>query len=206
MNESLTEAAFSKGLVVLARQDDDLGRVIAEHGAPPMWFREPGFPTLVQIILEQQVSLASARAAFERLMAIASPLTPRRFLELDDLALKAAGFSRQKTRYCRQLAEAIVGGRFDIERLANLDDLTARQALLELDGIGPWTADIYLLMALRRADVWPASDLALMTAVHSVKRLSSRPSPQEMEALSQDWRPWRAVAAHILWHDYLSTR
>jgi DNA-3-methyladenine glycosylase II len=204
--QTLTELSFSKALEQLARRDADLAVVLTQHGPPPIWVRPPGFVTLVQIILEQQVSLASARAAFERLLEIASPLTPARFLQLDDATLKAVGFSRQKTRYCRQLAEAVLAGSVDIDGLAGLDDGSARQALVRITGVGPWTAEIYLLMALRRADAWPAGDLALATAAHSVKRLPARPSSTEMEALGEGWRPWRSVAAHILWHDYLSTR
>jgi DNA-3-methyladenine glycosylase II len=171
-----------------------------------MWNRRPGFPTLLHIILEQQVSLASARAAFDRLRAAASPLTPARFLELDDATLKAIGFSRQKTAYGRHLAQSIVHGHFRLAALNRMDDATARAELLKLNGVGPWTADIYLLMALRRPDVWPSGDLALALAVQRVKRLPSRPTPDELDAIGAAWRPWRAVAARVLWHYYLSQR
>jgi DNA-3-methyladenine glycosylase II len=171
-----------------------------------MWRRRPGFPTLVHIILEQQVSLASARAAFERLQAAAAPLTPERFLEFDDAALKVIGFSRQKTAYGRHLAQALLERRFSLAALNRMDDATARANLLELKGVGPWTADIYLLMALRRPDVWPHGDLALAVAVQRVKRLRSRPTPEELERIGAAWRPWRAVAARVLWHYYLSRR
>jgi DNA-3-methyladenine glycosylase II len=169
-----------------------------------MWAREPGFPTLIHIILEQQVSLASARAAYERLLAADSPLTPARFLEFDDATLKTIGFSRQKTRYGRELARAILDGRLDLAGLHTLDDASARSELVVIKGIGPWTADIYLLMALRRPDVWPSGDLALANAAQRVKRLASRPAPDELDALGIAWKPWRAVAARLLWHYYLS--
>jgi DNA-3-methyladenine glycosylase II len=169
-----------------------------------MWGREPGFSTLLHIILEQQVSLASARAAHNKLLEIASPLTPGGFLELDDATLKAAGFSRQKTSYARELANSLVEGRLDLDALRESDDDTVRSELLKIKGIGRWTADIYLLMVLRRPDIWPSGDLALAVAAHSVKRLRSRPTPQEMNAIGEAWRPWRAVAARILWHYYLS--
>jgi DNA-3-methyladenine glycosylase II len=169
-----------------------------------MWAREPGFPTLIHIILEQQVSLASAKAAYQRLLAAASPLTPDRFLELDDAALKRIGFSRQKTAYSRELARAVLSGRLDLAELETRDDVTVRSELTQIKGIGPWTADIYLLMALRRPDVWPSGDLALATAAQRVKRLASRPTPDELDALGAKWKPWRAVAAWLLWHYYLS--
>ncbi|HYP53795.1 MAG TPA: hypothetical protein VEQ42_09670 [Pyrinomonadaceae bacterium] len=172
-----------------------------------MWAREPGFPTLVRIILEQQVSLASARAAFERLLAAAGPpLTPQKFLALDDDALRAAGFSRQKTAYGRELAAALTSGRLDLARVARLGDEEARAELTRVKGVGRWTADIYLLMALGRPDVWPSGDLALAVAAERVKRLPSRPNFVELESLGDAWRPWRAVAARILWHQYLSER
>jgi DNA-3-methyladenine glycosylase II len=169
-----------------------------------MWNRRPGFSTLLHIILEQQVSLASARAAFDRLRAAASPLTPARFLEFDDAQLKAIGFSRQKTAYGRHLAQSLMEGHFKLTALKKMDDATARAELLKLKGIGPWTADIYLLMALRRPDVWPSGDLALAVAVQKVHRLPARPTPDELEEVGAAWRPWRAIAARVLWHYYLS--
>lgn len=201
---ALSEATLARATRVLAARDPDLARVIGALGQPPLWARDPGFPTLIHIILEQQVSLASARAAFERLAAVAAPLTPRRFLDFDDAALKTIGFSRQKMAYGRHLAESILAGRLDLDALHRMDDASSRLALQQLKGIGPWTADIYLLMALRRPDVWPSGDLALAVAVQRVKRLAERPAPEALEALSQVWRPWRAVAARVLWHYYLS--
>jgi DNA-3-methyladenine glycosylase II len=204
--KALTEARLRHAVRELATRDADLARVLAEFGTPPLWAREPGFPTLIHIILEQQVSLASARAAFNRLLAAASPLTPERFLALDDVALKASGFSRQKTTYSRHLAQLIVTGRLDLDELDRMDDAAVRAALLQVKGIGPWSADIYLLMALRRPDVWPNGDLALAVAVQRVKGLSVRPSTGELEAMSEVWRPWRAAAARLFWHYYLSGR
>ncbi len=200
----LTEHSLAKGLRYLSACDPDLAQVLADIGAPPMWSRDPGFPTLVLIILEQQVSLASARAAFGRLAAAVSSLTPERFLELDDASLKVIGFSRQKTTYTRHLAGLVAQGTLDLAGLGAMDDADVRSALLQVKGIGPWSADIYLLMALRRPDVWPVGDLALAAAVQAVKRLSHRPSPDQLDKIGKQWRPWRAVAARILWHHYLN--
>jgi DNA-3-methyladenine glycosylase II len=202
----LDEIAFQSGIRELTVRDADLERVIQTYGAPPLWVREPGFPSLVYIILEQQVSLASARAAFQRLRAAASPLTPTRFLKLSDAQLKQIGFSRQKTLYTRLLAESLVKRHLDLNDLHDLSDDEARKFLIALKGIGTWTADIYLLSALRRPDIWPIGDLALAVAVQEVKRLRSRPSPERLERLSQLWRPYRAVAARLFWHAYLSKR
>ena len=200
----IDERGLRRGLRFLAARDADLARVYAALGAPPLWRREPGFPALVRIILEQQVSLASARAAFERLLAAAGRLTPESFLEFDDAALKRIGFSRQKAHYCRLLAREVIAGRFDFAALDGMSDEGAREALRGLKGVGAWTAEIYLLMALGRRDAWPAGDLALAEAARGVKGLAARPTALELEALSLPWRPWRAAAARLLWHYYLS--
>ena len=202
----LNESAFAQGVRHLADRDTHLAEVVKKYGSPPLWVREPGFPTLVYIILEQQVSLASAKAAFDRLNAAVRPLTPSRFLNLTDTELKRIGFSRQKTLYTRLLAESLSRGHFDLRDLHDLQDEAARKMLVAFKGIGKWTADIYLLSALRRPDIWPVGDLALATAVQEVKGLRQRPSPEKLEKMSAPWRPWRAVAARLFWHHYLSKR
>lgn len=190
----------------LAATDEDLAGIVARHGPPPLWDRPAGFPTLVHIILEQQVSLASAKAAFDRLAAATDPLTPDRFLRLTDGELLSIGFSRQKTRYARALAAAIVDGSLDLDALAGLPDDEVRLALEAIPGIGPWTSTIYLLMVLGRPDVWPAGDIALATAVGQIKGLAGRPGPDDLVLIGEAWRPWRSVAARLFWHDYLARR
>ena len=202
----LDQEYFVQSIRGLAQRDADLAAVIEKYGNPPLWVREPGFPTLIYIILEQQVSLASARAAYQRLQATVRPLTPAGFLRLSDVELKQIGFSRQKTLYTRLLADSLACGRFDLGDLHDLHDEAARKTLMALKGIGNWTADIYLLSALRRPDIWPIGDLALATAVQEVKRLRKRPSPEKLDKMSKPWRPWRAVAARLFWHAYLCKR
>ncbi len=202
----LNEAVFSQGVHLLAGRDAHLAEVVEKYGQPQLWVREPGFPTLVYIILEQQVSLASAKAAFDRLKAAVRPLTPGSFLKLTHSELLRIGFSRQKTLYTRLLAESLFRRYFDLRYLNNLHDDAARKMLVAFKGIGKWTADIYLLSALRRPDIWPTGDLALATAVQEVKCLRHRPSPERLEKMSAPWRPWRAVAARLFWHHYLSKR
>ncbi len=201
---TLDEQSFAEGLKLLSARDADFAGILKDFGPPPFWTRKPGFPTLLYFILEQQVSLASAKAAYLRLLAAAKPLTPRRFLELDDARLKAIGFSRQKTSYGRLLAESVLSRKLSLPALARIHDDAVREALICMKGIGRWTADNYLLMALRRPDVWPSGDLALAVAVQKVKRLRKRPSPEKLEVMSAPWRPWRAVAARLFWHYYLS--
>ena len=188
---------------MLTDRDPDLAAIVRRHGTPPMWARPTGFPTLIRIILEQQVSLSSARAAYERLAEAIIEIKPANFLKLNDAELKAVGFSRQKTRYGRLLAEGILDGSFDIDSLGDLPDDEVRSRLLELKGIGRWSADIYLLMALRRPDVWPHGDLALVNAVTRIKRLDKAPTYDDWDTIGEGWRPWRSVAARLAWFDYL---
>jgi len=202
--QPLNAGSYHRGLMELTERDGDLGRILDTLGPPPMWDREPGFPTLIHIILEQQVSLASARSCFDKLLAIIDDLTPATLLELDDDTLKRAGFSRQKTEYVRILAGALDGGELDLDGLADLPDEEIRERLMRLKGIGRWTADIYLLMALGRPDIWPPGDLALVVAAQRVKQLNARPNSEEFQRLGNAWRPWRSIAARLLWHHYLS--
>ena len=179
---------------------------MARNGPPPLWDRVPGFGTLVHIILEQQVSLASAKAAYDRLLAATDPLTPEAFLRLNDADLLAIGFSRQKARYGRALAAAIMDGTLDLDALEAIDDHGVHAALEAVPGIGRWTSTIYLLMVLGRPDVWPTGDIALATAVAEAKDLPARPDPVALMQLGEAWRPWRSVAARLFWHDYLARR
>lgn len=202
----LTAARLAAAVDELVDRDPDLAGIVSRYGAPLLWDREPGFGTLLHIVLEQQVSLASAKAAFDRLRAVADPLTPARFLELSDGELLAIGFSRQKARYGRALATAIDSRVLDLASLDRLDDDEVHRALQALPGIGPWTSTIYLLMVLGRPDVWPVGDIALAESVGEVKRLGRRPSAREIAELGEAWRPWRSVAARLFWHDYLGRR
>lgn len=202
----LSERSLRRASRVLAERDPDLGRIYKQFGPPPLWARDGGFSTLIHIILEQQVSLASALAAHTRLVAATNPLTPERFLQLDDTALRSVGFSRQKTVYGRELALALVQGRLDLDGLDRASDEDVHLHLSRIKGIGRWTTDIYLLMVLLRPDIWPRGDLALAVAVQQVKGLPERPTTEELVTLSESWKPYRAVAARMFWHYYLSKR
>jgi DNA-3-methyladenine glycosylase II len=203
---ALTEETFIKGISQLVDRDRDLARVKSMWGNPPFWTDTPGFSGLVHVILSQQVSLASADAAFVRLGEHVAPINPGSFLTLDDETLKEIGFSRQKAGYVRGLSNSILQREIDLDEIELLDDDIARGKLLKLKGIGPWTADIYLLMALRRSDVWPSGDLALAKAVQELMKLESLPNRKELDVIGERWKPWRSVAARILWHYYLSER
>jgi DNA-3-methyladenine glycosylase II len=202
--QRLDSETFKIALSHLSRTDDDLRAVLEKFGPPPMWERDPGFSTLIYIVLEQQVSLASANAAFEKLNKHSPLLTPTSFLNISDTDLKKIGFSRQKMRYCRNIASAVKDGSLPIDEFLYMPDKGVRLKLLKITGIGPWTSDIYLLMALSRPDIWPIGDLALISALQRVKNLPERPTHAEFASLGEPWKPWRAVAARILWHYYLS--
>lgn len=189
---------------LLADRDPDLAGIVARLGPAPLWSRPPGFATLVAIILEQQVSLASGAAALERLRRAAGSLEPERIVALGEEGARAAGQTRQKARYVIELATATLDGRFDPAAVAAADDKAARSRLAALLGVGRWTADIYLLMALGRPDIWPEGDLALAAALRRAKALPAIPDLVTQRAFAEAWRPWRAVAARLLWHAYLA--
>lgn len=201
---SLDETSLRRAVRILARRDPELAQIARQYGPPPLWAREPGFPTLVHLILEQQVSIASAAAAFGRLRAALPAFEPGPFLALDAVTLKRTGFSRQKAVYTRELARAVASNAIDFGGLPHLSDADVHAQLTRIKGIGAWTSNVYLLMVLGRPDAFPASDIALLAAAHKIKRLRKRPSPQRLERIAESWRPWRAVAARLLWHFYLS--
>lgn len=189
-------------LEALAAADADLARAYAGCGLPPVRRQDPGFAGLIRMITGQQVSVASARAIIGRLEAAARPLTPRKFLALDDGDLRAIGFSRQKVVYGRALAEDILARRLNLKALPDRSDAEVAQQLLQVKGIGRWTTDIYLLFALQRPDIWPVDDLAVVVATQRLKGLDERPDRKTMLALGEAWRPHRSAAARLLWHYY----
>lgn len=197
---------FIQSIEQLTKRDRDLAKIIAHYGYPDQWLREPGFATLIRIILEQQVSYASAQATFTRLNHAVEHLSPESFLLLNDLELKSIGFSRQKTSYGRILAQAVVDHTLDLTSLETLADGEIRQKLTAIKGIGNWTVDIYLMMALQRQDVFPSRDLAVAIAVKEIKDLAVRPQVAELEIIAETWKPYRAIATKILWHYYLNRK
>lgn len=204
--KALTKRMFVTALDDLRRRHEHIESVISKYGPPPMWAREPGFPSLVFTILEQQVSLASARAVYERLCGITGLLTPEAFIRQTDAALREIGFSRQKTQYCRNVATSVLNGQLNLDELEQSDDGTVRARLMEIKGIGGWTSDIYLLHSLCRPDIWPTGDLALRVSVLEVLALQTAPSENELLDLGENYRPWRSVATRVFWHHYLTIR
>ncbi len=180
--------------------------IVERYGMPPLWRREPGFDSLVYTILEQQVSLVSAKSTYEKLRGVVGPITPGGLARLSDAELRDIGLSRQKIEYCRTLAELVESGDLDLNILADRGDEDVRATLMNVRGIGKWTADIYLLHSLGRPDVWPTGDLALQVSVSEYLGLSDRPAHEELEELGVPFRPWRSVAARVFWQYYLQSR
>ena len=182
-----------------------LAVVHEKYGPPPLWDRPDGFQTLLQIILEQQVSLASAKACFDKLCRRVGDVTPSSLLKSTDAQLRKDGFSRQKAAYARHLAEAVLEKRIDFDKLRELSDSEVKHELIQLKGVGEWTSDIYLLMVMLRPDVMPKGDVALHTAWHKLSG-EPRPSSDEFLIIAERWKPYRSIAARFLWHFYLSEK
>jgi len=206
MIQSFNEGNFKRLCNTLAKKDRHLFAILQQYGHPPMWQRPASFESLVHIILEQQVSLASAKAALEKLRAKVLAITPQNVLLLSDEELRACYFSRQKTVYVKCLAEAIVEKRLNLKKLAEASDDDIRVALKKIKGIGDWTVDIYLLFVLQRADIFPTGDLAMMNALRQVKQLSKDITKEEIIVLAENWRPYRSLVTMMLWHHYIKTR
>lgn len=204
--ESLTKTSLGEAAQLLAERDRDLASIFAAHGPPPMWGRPRGFDTLVRIILEQQVSLKSAASMHKRLRSNIAPFRPHRFIELGELHFKSLGVTRQKTAYCLHLAACLMDGSLNLKALPNMKDEQAKAALMQVKGIGSWSADIYLLMAMRRPDIWPSGDLALVAAITQLKNLKKTPTAEQFQSIGDSWRPFRSVAARMLWQYYLAKR
>jgi DNA-3-methyladenine glycosylase II len=198
----MTPDLIATALDELAARDADIARALDSVGYPEPRNREPGFATFLNIIIGQQVSVHAAAAIRGRLADAVNPLTPERFLALDDDALRAIGLSRRKMEYCRLLAQDIESGDFEPVRLPELDDETVMAQIIARKGLGRWSAEVYMLFALGRCDTWPADDLAVQVAVQRIKGLDDRPNRATMDDIAESWRPWRGIAALLFWHHY----
>jgi DNA-3-methyladenine glycosylase II len=190
----------------LARKDKELKAIIKQHGHPPMWVRPATFQSLILFILEQQVSLASAYAAFKKLKQKTGFVTPSKILSLTDAELRACYFSRQKIVYARELAKAIQLKQLNLKKLSVAVDDEVRMELKKIKGIGDWTVDVYLMHALQRTDLFPLGDIALVNSLKEVKKLPKHTSKEKMLEIAEPWRPYRTIASMILWHGYIVKR
>jgi DNA-3-methyladenine glycosylase II len=197
-----TEADLDQGIASLIAADPRWGPIVERAGRPPLRRRDGGYAGLAQIIVSQQVSVASAAAIYGRLSTIADPLDHAAVLRARRDRLVRVGLSGPKIKTLKAIAKAIDARHIDLDGLANVAADEAHAMLTQLHGIGPWTADIYLLACLGHADAWPAGDLALQEAARIAFDLRKRPTSKEMVPLAEGWRPWRAVAARLLWSYY----
>jgi DNA-3-methyladenine glycosylase II len=206
MIEKFDESSFRLLCDKLGKKDKDLRNIIKQHGYPPMWTRPATFQTLILTILEQQVSLASAYAAFKKLKEKTGYVTPSKILSLSDAELRACYFSRQKTIYARELANAVQNKQLVLKRLTDKHEDEIRQELKKIKGIGDWTVDVYLMHALQRTDLFPLGDIALVNSLKETKQLHPHITKEEMLKIAEPWRPYRTIAAMILWHAYIKKR
>ena len=190
----------------LSRKDKELRKIIKQHGYPPMWTRPATFQSLILFILEQQVSLASAYAAFKKLREKIGFVTPSKILSLSDVELRACYFSRQKIVYARELANAVQVKQLVLKKLTHKHEDEVRHELKKIKGIGDWTVDVYLMHSLQRTDLFPLGDIALVNSLKETKQLHSHISKDEMLKIAEPWRPHRTIAAMILWHAYIKKR
>ncbi len=204
--ESFTSESLRPLCDQLAKKDAQLKAIITQFGYPPFWSRPASFASLILFILEQQVSLASAKAAFDKLQATIGTVTPQKIVQLSDAELKACYFSRQKTVYARCLAEAIITKQVNLKKLATASNEEVRSTLIQVKGIGNWTVDVYLMMVLQRCDLFPSGDIALINSAKDVLQLPPQTTKEAVLAIAQKWAPYRTIAAYLLWHAYLCKR
>jgi DNA-3-methyladenine glycosylase II len=196
----LDAAGLAAGIAYLSGVDDDLARAVETYGFPPLRESVPGLASLLRSIVAQQVSIHAARSIWQRLVTLVDPLTPEGLLAVGADALRGVGLSGQKIRYAQSLAAAVVDGSLDFAAISEMGDEEAIVELVKAKGVGRWTAEIYLMFALRRTDIFPAADLGLIVAAQALKGLDQRPTPRQLAELAEPWRPWRSAASHILWH------
>jgi DNA-3-methyladenine glycosylase II len=204
--QRMTRKTLAAGAGILARRDSVLAGLLDEFGVPPLWQRTQSLRTLVFIILEQKVSLSSARAVMKRLDALCPNFTPLAFLALDTIELRNIGFSAAKVGYCQSIAQAIDSGALNLAALRSQAETNVRDTLLRVHGVGPWTAGVYIMMAMGRRDAWASGDRALAVSVFESWQLTDVPAYAELDAMAAAWQPWRGVASRLLWHAYLSRR
>jgi DNA-3-methyladenine glycosylase II len=206
MFEKFDEFNFTLLCNKLAKKDRELRNIIKQYGYPPMWTRPASFQTLILFILEQQVSLASAYAAFKKLKERIGYVTPSKILSLTDEELRSCYFSRQKIVYARELAKAVQSKQLRLNKIAIAHEDEIRIELKKIKGIGDWTVDVYLMHALQRTDLFPLGDIALVNSLKEIKQLHPHTTKEKMLKIAEPWRPYRTIASMILWHAYIQKR
>lgn len=206
MTKIASRADLQRGIDFLCHTEPRFADIFALTGMPPLRRRSGGFEALLQIVVGQQVSKASASAIWGRLVSTLGPVTADRFHQFDEDTLRSVGLSRPKVRTVQAVVEAVRLDTLRLNRLSGMKDGDVHEHLIQVKGIGPWTADIYLLACLGRPDAWPAGDLAIQIAAQEAFSLAGRPDVKALRQFSEPWSPWRAVAARLLWAYYAHTR
>ncbi len=199
MNSIVNEADIQ----ILIQTDTIIADIHRLYKSPPNWNRPPGFITLSKLILEQQVSLASAKAHFVKLNGYIKEFTPNEILKLTDEEMRNCQISRQKAKYLGELSTAILNNHIDLDKLSHLSEAEIRKQLTNIKGIGTWTTDVYLMFGLRKKDIFPVGDIAIVT---TMKELTGAKTKEEMISLAERWKPLRSLATFFLWHYYLEKR
>ncbi len=202
-DETTVNIVNQKDIIQLTKGDPLFAFIYDRYGAPPNWTRPRGFVSLSKIILEQQVSLASAKAHFVKLNSNLKTFTPNNILKLSDAEMRACQVSRQKSKYLRALSVAILNGDLDLDALPKLTETEIREQLTNIKGIGQWTCDIYLMFCLQAKDVFPPGDIAV---VNTLKELTHAKSKEEIILMAEKWKPLRSLASYFFWHFYLKKR
>ena len=199
----MTQIVNSRSISKLIERDKIFALIQEQYGSPPNWSRPPGFVSLSKIILEQQVSLASANAHFQKLNNYIGEFTPSRILKLSDVEMRECQISRQKAKYLRELSTSILNKQIDLDGLSELEEIEIRVQLTKIKGIGVWTSDIYLMFCMQSKDIFPVGDIAV---VNTVKEFYDVHSKEEILKLSEKWKPYRSLASYFFWHYYLKKR
>jgi DNA-3-methyladenine glycosylase II len=206
MIQTFTADNFYTFCKKLSKKDAHLKSILTQYGYPPMWTRKQGFETLILTILEQQVSLAAAFAAYKKLKNRIGAVTPAKILNMSNEDLRECYFTRQKQGYAKNLAEAFADKTLPWKQFPEMSDDDVRHHLTSIKGIGNWTADVYLMHALQRTDLFPLGDIALVNSLKETKQLHSHIGKDEMLQIAEPWRPLRTIAAMMLWHSYIQKR
>jgi len=205
MNEirTLNKENLALGIEYLKKADPDLKKILHERKDKINSFKKAsGFEGLISLIVEQQLSVASAKAIFNRVKKVQEKISPESFLKIDENILRSTGLSRQKVSYCRNIATAITSGELNIKELNKLKNTQVVEQLTKIKGIGDWTAQCYLMACMKRIDAWPSSDLGLIIAIQRIKGMEERPKSLTIEKIAETWKPYRSIAALLLWSTY----
>ena len=201
--QKLNNRTLDLGIKHLKKVDSDFKEILRDRNDQINSFKKTGgFEGLISLIVEQQLSVASAKAIFSRVKLVCGDFEASSFLKIKEEELKATGLSRQKVTYCRNVAEAVINKTLDFKKLEKMSDQEVVEMLVKIKGIGEWTAQCYLMACMKRLDAWPSSDLGLIVAIQKIKKINERPKSLTIEKMAEPWKPYRSIAALLLWSTY----